>query len=261
MIGRTLFICAAILLFANVIAEARVTRIEIIRHEPFAGNQQFGTAGSYEKLVGRFYGELDPAAALNSGIVDLEKAPRNAKGLVEYSSDFYILKPVDLSKGNGALLYDVNNRGNKQVLFQFNSAPRGNDPSTPAVLETVFLCGMASQSYGAGGYPICQPVTTIFVSMCRSHTIQVAQSSKESGTNSFSTIKRRHKRNCRLPRLIQHPGGRTLLFAKLMPLRPNRLPRRSGNLSMHKPSASYRRVHRSQWARSISLFMRQKTRW
>ena len=139
MIGRTLFICAAILLFANVIAEARVTRIEITRHEPFADNQQFGTAGSYEKLVGRFYGELDPAATLNNGIVDLEKAPRNARGLVEYSSDFYILKPVDLSKGNGALLYDVNNRGNKQALFQFNSAPRGNDPSTPADAGNGFL--------------------------------------------------------------------------------------------------------------------------
>lgn len=138
MVGKALSIGAAMLLFANV-AEARVTRIEITRHEPFAGGQELGTVGSYEKLVGRFYGELDPAARLNSGIVDLEKAPRNAKGMVEYSSDFYILKPVDLSKGNGALLYDVNNRGNKQALFQFNNAPRGNDPSTAADAGNGFL--------------------------------------------------------------------------------------------------------------------------
>ena len=70
------------LLFANV-AEARVTRIEITRHEPFAGGQGFGAVGAYEKLVGRFYGELDPAAAPNGGIVDLGKAPRNVKGMVE----------------------------------------------------------------------------------------------------------------------------------------------------------------------------------
>ena len=138
MIGKALSIGTAILLFANV-AEARVTRIEITRHEPFAGGQEFGTAGSYEKLVGRFYGVLDPAAVLNSGIVDLDKAPRNKEGMVEYSSDFYILKPIDLSKGNGALLYDVNNRGNKQALFQFNSALRENDPSTAADAGNAFL--------------------------------------------------------------------------------------------------------------------------
>ena len=80
-------------------------------------------------MIGRFYGELDPAAPLNSGIVDLGKVPRNANGMVEYSSDFYILKPLDLSKGNGAILYDVNNRGNKLALYQFNSAPLVNDPT------------------------------------------------------------------------------------------------------------------------------------
>ncbi len=138
MIVRTLLFSAATFLLANV-AEARVTRIEVTRHEPFAGGQEFGTTGPYEKLVGRFYGELDPKATLNTGIVDLNKAPRNTKGLVQYSSDFYILKPVDLSKGNGALLYDVNNRGNKQALFQFNSAPRGNDPSTAADAGNGFL--------------------------------------------------------------------------------------------------------------------------
>jgi alpha/beta hydrolase family protein len=135
---RLLSISAALLLMGNI-AEARVTRIEVTRHEPFAGGQAFRNTGSYEKLVGRFYGELDPAAVLNNGIVDLDKAPRNAKGMVGYSSDFYILKPVDLSKGNGALLYDVNNRGNKVALFQFNSAPTGNDPSTAADAGNGFL--------------------------------------------------------------------------------------------------------------------------
>jgi hypothetical protein len=120
-------------------AEARVTRIEISRREPFAAGQAFGAVGAYERIVGRFFGELDPGQALNAGIVDLDKAPRSARGQVEYSSDFDILKPVDLAKGNGALLYDVNNRGNKRALIQFNSAPAGNDPTTSVAAGNGFL--------------------------------------------------------------------------------------------------------------------------
>jgi hypothetical protein len=136
----TRILCAglAITLMAAA-AEARVTRIEISRQEPFAAGQTFGTAGAYEKLVGRFYGELDPAHALNAGIVDIDKAPRNARGRVEYSADFYILKPVDMTRGNGALFYDVNNRGNKRALLQFNSAAFTNDPATPEHVGTGFL--------------------------------------------------------------------------------------------------------------------------
>jgi Alpha/beta hydrolase domain len=120
-------------------AQARVVRIEITRTEAFAGGQAFGDTGAYEKIVGRFYGALDPVHALNAGIVDIDKAPRNAKGEVEYASDFYILKPVDLARGNGALLYDVNNRGSKRALIAFNSAPGSNDPSTVEQAGNGFL--------------------------------------------------------------------------------------------------------------------------
>src|SRR5580658_9882663 len=129
----------AILIALSVAAQARVTRIEILRTEPFAAGATFGTVGAYEKVVGRFHGELDPAAPLDAVIVDLDKAPRNARGQVEYSADFYLLRPADLAKGNGALLYDVNNRGNKRALIQFNSAPANNDPATPAQAGNGFL--------------------------------------------------------------------------------------------------------------------------
>lgn len=136
---RGILAVATLLLLAATAAEARLTRIEVNRREPFAGGQPFGSVGSYEKIVGRFHGELDPTHPLNSGIVDLDNAPRNAGGRVEYSADFYILKPVDLARGNGALFYDVNNRGNKLILSQFNSAPRENDPSTPDHAGNGFL--------------------------------------------------------------------------------------------------------------------------
>ncbi len=136
---RSLGYAGLILLASTAMSEARVTRIEITRSEPFAAGQPFGNAGAYERIIGRFHGELDPAQPLNAVIVDLDKAPRNARGMVEYSSDFYILKPVDLAKGNGALLYDVNNRGNKRALAQFNSAPSSNDPSSAEHAGNGFL--------------------------------------------------------------------------------------------------------------------------
>src|SRR6266849_8423828 len=136
---RTAPCLGLLMLLAATTADARITRIEILRTEPFAAGQAFGTAGAYEKVVGRFHGELDPSDALNAAIVDLDKAPRNARGRVEYASDFYILRPADPAKGNGALLYDVNNRGSKPALGQFNSAPASNDPTTPEHAGNGFL--------------------------------------------------------------------------------------------------------------------------
>ena len=75
-------------------ADAAVTRVEIQRRETFAG-PGFGNSGSYERIVGRFHGELDPEHPLNKDIVDIGLAPRNARGRVEYSSDLDIIKPVD----------------------------------------------------------------------------------------------------------------------------------------------------------------------
>src|SRR5262245_16672192 len=128
--------CAGLaLLVTTAAADARVTRIEIVKREPFAAGQTFGAVGAYEKVIGRFHAELDPKNPLNAVIVDLDKAPRNARGNVEYSADFYILKPVDIAKGNGALFYELSNRGNKGILPRFNYAAGSNDPrprSTPA---------------------------------------------------------------------------------------------------------------------------------
>ena len=116
-----------------------MTQIEIAKREPFAAGQSFGSVGAYEKVVGRFHGELDPKNPLDAVIVDLDKAPRNAAGMVEYSADFYILKPVDLAKGNGALFYELSNRGNKGILARFNDAPGSNDPTTAQQAGNGFL--------------------------------------------------------------------------------------------------------------------------
>lgn len=124
-------------------AEARITRIVVDRTEsPTFAGQEFGLVGAYEKIVGRLFGEVDPRARENADIVNLDKAPKNAAGRVEYGTDFYILKPVDLTKGNRKMFYGVINRGNKIDLLLMNNAPyneKTNDPTQPQDAGNGFL--------------------------------------------------------------------------------------------------------------------------
>ena len=114
-------------------AQARITEIKIDTVEPFAEGQPFGEAGSYERVRGIAKGELDPQSPQNQPIVDLDKAPRNARGFVEYETDFFILRPLDPSRGNGTIFYEVNNRGRKALLARIDEAPpNNNDPRTLA---------------------------------------------------------------------------------------------------------------------------------
>ena len=107
-----------------------VTSIEIKERGPYAEGMTFGDTGAYEQLDGTVYFAVDPADPANSLITDLELAPRNAAGLVEFSADFRMLKPLDAEKGNHKLFFDVVNRGNVLSLRRINSAPN-NDPMDP----------------------------------------------------------------------------------------------------------------------------------
>jgi len=120
-------------------AGAGVVRFEILSREPFAAGKDFAEVGPYERIVGRVYFRLDPKLPQNAHVVDLDLARKNAAGEVELFGDLFILAPEDLAKGNGALLYDVNNRGNKLALRFFNFAGGGNDPKTGADAGDGFL--------------------------------------------------------------------------------------------------------------------------
>ncbi len=100
-----------------------VTRLEITSQRPFAGGQSFGEVGPYVQIDGKASFAVDPLHAANEAIADIELAPRNAEGLVEFSADFRVLRPVDPSGGNGRLLLDVLNRGKALALRNINSAP------------------------------------------------------------------------------------------------------------------------------------------
>lgn len=113
-------------------AHAQRVRLHVERREPILGGKSFGSAGPYEKLVGKVEFGLDPTLAANDMVVDLKLAPRNASGDVEYSADFYLIKPVDPAKGNGGLFYEVGNRGTMAMLSSFQKATGSQDPTTEA---------------------------------------------------------------------------------------------------------------------------------
>jgi Alpha/beta hydrolase domain len=74
-------------------------------------------------------GELDPAPPQNRVIVDLDKASRNPRGVVDYETDFFILRPVDPGRANGVLVYDVTNRCSKRISQLLDDAPGDPRPS------------------------------------------------------------------------------------------------------------------------------------
>ncbi|MBV8888045.1 MAG: hypothetical protein JO267_15040 [Alphaproteobacteria bacterium] len=112
-----------------------ITEITVADTATFADGHEFGDAGAYVRLRGVARGVLDPQAPANAGIVDLDKAPRNGRGLVEYATDYDLLWPQDPSRGSGILVYDVPNRGAKRIFTLLDDVPandpvRINDPKT-----------------------------------------------------------------------------------------------------------------------------------
>jgi len=130
--------CAS--LFIAAPAEAHITKITITRIEsPTFGGTSFGGVGQYEKLIGTVTGEVDPNDRRNEVVVDVKLAPKNGKGMVEYSTDILILRPINAARGNHRLLYDVTNRGNTNVLGIFNDSNAGNNPSSAADAGSGYL--------------------------------------------------------------------------------------------------------------------------
>ena len=152
-------------------AEALVTRIVIDparSQSPTFGGLAFGAVGQYEKLRGTAFGELDPADPQNAVITDIELAPRNSNGKVEYSTDIFILKPINLKNGNHRLFIDYNNRGQMR-LGRLNDVDLTNNPTTAADAGTGFVMSLGytivsmGWDFGATGFDsmkISVPVAT-----------------------------------------------------------------------------------------------------
>src|SRR5579864_3912186 len=135
-----------------------ITHIAITETASFADGHEWGAAGAYVRIKGVARGTLDPAAPANAGIVDLDKAPRNSEGLVEYATDFDILRPKEPARGSGILVYDVPNRGSKRIFNLLDdvvpSEPaRNNDPKTREDAGLGFLLGRGYSLVWSGWDP------------------------------------------------------------------------------------------------------------
>jgi Alpha/beta hydrolase domain len=148
---RSLHVVVAVLVLTLGLANranADITRIVITSIEsPTFEGVSFGEVGQYEKVRMRAFGEVDPNDPRNAGIADIQLAPRDARGMVQYSMDVFVLKPVVLANGNHRLLYYMNNRGNLDsalfpsigVLSVFNDGSGGNNPTTASDAGNGFL--------------------------------------------------------------------------------------------------------------------------
>jgi alpha/beta hydrolase family protein len=143
------------LLASSPAVEARITKIvwDPARSEsPTFGGTSFGSVGQYEKLRGTAYGELDPRDWRDAVIVDLDLAPRNARGMVEYSTDIFMLKPVNYNKGNRKVIFDFNNRGEMRIAI-LNGLAANNNPTTAADAGTGFVYNMGYTVVSTGWDP------------------------------------------------------------------------------------------------------------
>ena len=125
-------IVSSVLALAPAAMRAEVTRVEITSRQDILNGKVFGTVGAYEKLAGKVYFAVDPNNPHNETIADVNKAPKNGQGKVEFSADLLILRPTDPSRGNGVALFDVVNRGRNGVLTAFNHGKGSTDPTTDA---------------------------------------------------------------------------------------------------------------------------------
>ena len=124
-----------------------IVEIKIDTMERFADGQAFGEAGSYLRIKGIAKGEIDPAAPENGPTTDLDKAPRNAHGMVEYETDFFILRPVNPRRASGVLVYDVTNRGRKMILNLLDDASSSADTNNPRTAQDVGLAFTLGRGY------------------------------------------------------------------------------------------------------------------
>jgi hypothetical protein len=131
--SRLIAVLAALLAITAV--QAKVNEIKISKTSPAFKGQTFGRTGAYEILKGTATGELDPADRRNALITDIQFAPRNANGKVPYTATFSILKPVDLTKANGILVYDVTNRGNVRFAGRFTKFVLATAPADPDAVD------------------------------------------------------------------------------------------------------------------------------
>jgi len=106
-------------------ARAELVKLEVKSTEPAFSDRTFGTVGAYELVRAVAHYSVDPAQPVNAGLVNIQKAPRDEQGRVAFDADVLILKPTDMAKGNGRMLYEMVNRGRPLSIGLLNRVAPG----------------------------------------------------------------------------------------------------------------------------------------
>lgn len=213
-----------------------ITSLELRPPESLAGGAEFGATGAYLRLNGTASGELDPLHPANRGIALIDRAPRNARGNIEYSSDFVILRPVDPARGNGRILYEVNNRGRVMLFANLCAGATGNTWPDAAALGnalplrlgfTLVWCGWDAGAPRATGLSLSAPVATDngrpivqrireeFVSGTRLGVLEVFRLSHEAANRDATLTVRRTQTSERTPVAFEFVDSRSI---RLLPV-------------------------------------------
>ena len=145
-------VAGAMLASLAATAEARVTQIVIdAKVSPAFEGASFGSGGEYETIAGRAFGELDPNDPQNTIIQDIELAPRNADGKVEYTR-FVPAKPIDMTKASRMMWHDVPNRGGRIAIVRASARPATSVSRAAGRATTAGArpCAAADNDYGRG---------------------------------------------------------------------------------------------------------------
>jgi hypothetical protein len=126
-------------LLLSSFAFGAVYEIHVVDRTDVLDGRKLGPAGPYERIIAKAFFRVDPKLPANRIISDIDLAPRDEEGLVEFSADLYVLRPRDPAKGNGTALFEVSNRGRKGMLNMFNRAPSSLDPRSEAEFGDEFL--------------------------------------------------------------------------------------------------------------------------
>src|SRR4029450_8300881 len=129
---RHLAILLSITIGGTGAARAEVTHVDISKRA------DIGQSG-YEKVAGTIHFSVAPRHPRNAVVVALDKAPRTAAGRVEFSADWYLIRPKDQTRGNGSVLVEVSNRGGRAAIRTFNRGGPSPDPESDTDLGDKFL--------------------------------------------------------------------------------------------------------------------------
>jgi hypothetical protein len=138
MMKRSIAVVLVLMAFCCELS-ARVVRVEVLSKTDVLDGSAFGEAGAYEKVIGKIHFAVKPDDLHNKMVVDLDKAPRNPEGEVEFASDFYLLRPKEASHASGSVLLEIPNRGGKGLLAVIQGGKSSRDPKTAEEFGDGFL--------------------------------------------------------------------------------------------------------------------------